>query len=179
MGVERLAPPGTLIEQLVDDGGQDFRVVVPTPPVTALDFGRSEGHHPSMTEDSGLAQPAPAFAAHFTDPIYEDVSNDFTPFGSDEGWDMLATWDERRDELGPESTVADILEGDPAGYLADDDVDAALMVQSAGFTLLRLTGHIDEAGRKATLEALALLQSVSGESAELEQQVQDLTSWAE
>lgn len=132
-----------------------------------------------MTDDSGLAKPAPAFAAHFTDPIYAEVSNDLTPFGSDEGWDMLATWDERRDELGPDSTVADVLEGDPAEFLESNEFDDAVAVQSAGFTLLRLTGHIDEAGRQATLQALAQLQAIDSESPELKRQVQDLTSWTE
>jgi hypothetical protein len=32
------------------------------------------------------------------------------PFGTDEGFDLLYEWAERRDELGPDATVADLIE---------------------------------------------------------------------
>lgn len=102
-----------------------------------------------------LPEAAPAFAAHFTDPIYDDPATEFAPFGSDEGWDMLHEWDERRDELTPQTTVADLIEGSgfadlvsEAGFDFSDDIpepggleDAATIVVGAGFTLLRLTGR--------------------------------------
>ena len=122
-----------------------------------------------MNEDPTRAHPA--FSAHFVDPIYTDEAGEFAPFGTDEGWDLLHEWGDRRDELGPTSTVADLIaesglsdvvkqldvrEGSgiptPAGQ-----VDAATIVIGAGFTLLRLTGHIDEAGRRQTLKALDVL----------------------
>lgn len=67
-----------------------------------------------MTDDdvegTGIDAPKhPAFAAHFADPLYDDPANDFAPFGNDEGWDLLAGWSERTDELGPTSTVLDLL----------------------------------------------------------------------
>lgn len=124
---------------------------------------------------------APAFAAHFTDPIYRDVGLETAPFGSDEGADMLAIWDEKRDELGPDSTVADVLEDDPDEYLSHHEVDSAQAVQVAGFTLLRLTGRIDVAGKRATLAALDQLLGVDmfGEDSVLIQQRDDLLSWSE
>src|SRR4051812_21133688 len=63
------------------------------------------------TEDyEDLPRAAPAFAAHFTDPVYNDEGDDFAPFGSDEGSDIVHESAERRDELGPDSTVADVIE---------------------------------------------------------------------
>ncbi|MBO9522112.1 MAG: hypothetical protein J7518_11295 [Nocardioidaceae bacterium] len=131
--------------------------------------------------DAAPATVAPAFAAHFTDPTYEDESDETTPFGSDEGADMLASWEEHRDELGPDSTVADVLEGDPAEYLGTHTLDDAMAVQSAGFTLLRLTGHIDAAGKQATLAALDQLLSpeMFGQIASLVQQRDDLRTWTD
>jgi uncharacterized protein YfeS len=134
-----------------------------------------------VREDWAMAKAAPAFAAHFTDPIYEEVSDDTSPFGSDEGADMLATWDERRDQLGPDSTVADVLEGDPQEFLSSNTFEDAMAVQAAGFTLLRLTGHIDAEGKRATLAALDQLMSLDrfGKSPAMIRQRDDLLSWSE
>ncbi|WP_157417702.1 hypothetical protein [Nocardioides sp. Iso805N] len=135
---------------------------------------------PSLqSNDSELPSPAPQFAAHFTDPIYEDVSNDVAPFGGDEGWDMLHTWDERRDELGPTSTVADVLEDDPAELVESGEFDDAVAVRAAGFVLLRLTGHIDAAGKRATLTALDQLIDFYRGAPELSRQREDLDTWVE
>ena len=124
-------------------------------------------------DDSSLAEPHPAFSAYFTDPLYEDPSEDLAPFGSDEGWDLLAEWAERRSDLGPRSTVADVLEDDPFTWLGGG-VDELVFVQAAGFVLLRLTGQIDDEGRRAVLAALALL----GSSPVLDRQRLDLEQWA-
>lgn len=125
-----------------------------------------------------LPQAAPAFAAHFTDPLYEDSGNSLAPFGSDEGADTLADWADRRDELGPTSTLADVLEDDPADYLGDDqDVFGPMFVQAAGFTLLRLTGHIDAEGRAALLGALDQLIALQGREPVLLRQREDVASF--
>ncbi len=94
---------------------------------------------------------------------------------------MLAIWDERRDELGPDSTVADVLEGNPREYLRSKSFDDAMAVQAAGFTLLRLTGHIDPEGKRATLEALDQLMSpdLFGENPAMVRQRDDLRTWVE
>lgn len=63
-----------------------------------------------MDEMLGTGAPAhEKFATHFTDPIYDDPAEEFAPFGSDEGADILAEWAERVDDLGTDSTVRDIL----------------------------------------------------------------------
>lgn len=127
-----------------------------------------------------MGEPTAAFAAHFTDPVYEDVSNDLTPFGSDEGSDMLAEWDQRRDELGTLSTVADVLGNDPFEHQSSDDIYSLMEVQAAGFTLLRLTGQIDPDGKRATLKAIdSLITAWHGEAPELLRQRHDLRTWTE
>ncbi len=137
-------------------------------------------------DEVGLPTPDPAWAAHFKDPLYREISDDRTPFGSDEGADMLDEWAGMRDELGPESTVSQILEGDGSGFtiedaIADpDDSDAQGYVKSAGFVLLYLTGHIDKAGRDATLKALDNQIRIYGaDDPVLARQRQDLQSWTE
>ena len=90
----------------------------------------------------------PAFVAHFTDPVYSDEGGEFAPFGTDEGWDLLYTWAERRDELGPRTTVMELIEGSGLGDLVAEldrpeppgvprpggQVDAATITVGAGFT---------------------------------------------
>lgn len=119
----------------------------------------------------------PRFSAHFTAPFYDDLDNESAPFGSDEGFDMLFVWAERRDELGPDGTVADVLEGDPAEYVAADDYDSAVAVVSAGFTLLRLTGQIDPDGLALTIAAVDQMLAMFGEDPLLLEQRADLVAW--
>jgi hypothetical protein len=139
--------------------------------------------------DAGL--PAAAFKAHFTDAIYEDQSGDFTPFGSDEGWDMLQEWAGRRNELTAQSTVAQVLEGSGFGGIEQDltvpdaqavpqpggQVEAAVVIIGAGFTLLRLAGHIDQAGKTLTLKAIDVLIDRYGSLPQLGRARADLQSW--
>jgi uncharacterized protein YfeS len=136
----------------------------------------------------GIDAPADdAFTEHFTSPIYNDPEGEFAPFGNDEGADLLAEWAERADELGPTSTVRDLLADgfdDPAdvdGLVADldteDDVDAAFIIVGAGFTLLRLTGLIDDEGRRLVLRALSTLELAYGEQPELTRMRDDLESF--
>lgn len=144
-----------------------------------------------MTDDEALPQAAPAFAAHFTDPVYNDPAGEFAPFGTDEGADMLDEWAHRRDELHLDTTVADLIdesgfadvvseldtEEGPGIPIPGGQVDAATITIGAGFTLLRLTGHIDEAGRRLTLKALDVLIRRYGSRPELVRQRADLESW--
>ena len=125
--------------------------------------------------------PVAAFSAHFTDPLYDDPVDEMAPFGSDEGADLLAEWAERRDELDATSTVANVLDDSPPHGLAPGTVDDAIAVRSAGFVLLRLTGHIDDAGRRATLAALDTLMGPDafGPDRVLRRQRDDLRSWRE
>jgi len=157
-----------------------------------------------MTDDYALPEASPDFRSHFTDPVYEDPAGEFAPFGTDEGSDMLHEWDERRGELADSSTVSQLLEEsgydgveqhldvpEPAGLggerrpahlpVPGGQIDAAFIVIAAGFTLLRLAGHIDEHGKRLTLKALDVLIDFydSPVPAELLRQREDLASWGE
>lgn len=158
-----------------------------------------EAHQvPSTAEDivmdnDGLPEAAPAFVTHFTDPIYDDPADEFAPFGTDEGWDLLHEWAERRDELSPSTTVADLIgesafdefvakldeEESPGIPAPGGQVDAATIIIGAGFTLLRLAGHIDDAGREQTLKALDVLIRRYESPGQLLRQRADLHSWTQ
>ncbi|RKT79478.1 hypothetical protein DFJ68_2951 [Terracoccus luteus] len=136
----------------------------------------------------------PAFAAHFTDPLYDDPAGEFAPFGSDEGADLLAEWSDRPGDLREDSTLRrllaeaftdpsdldDVLGGlaRPTDDDAGDDVDTATMVVGAGFTLLRLTGQVDDEGRELVLAGLRVLTDVYGAHREFEVMRRDLESFA-
>jgi len=115
-----------------------------------------------MTEDlPGLPEPAPAFAQHFTDPLYDDVGDGLAPFGSDEGSDLLWSWSARRGELGTASTLATVLQCEPSDVASHmgpmsgmDGLETAIFITSAAFVLLRLVGHLREDDRQLALEAL-------------------------
>lgn len=114
-----------------------------------------------MTDGYTLATPAPAFAQHFTDPIYDDAGDAFAPFGSDEGSDLLASWAARRADLDETSTLATILGCEPdavATYAGEmdgvDGLDTAMFITSAAFVLLRLADHINETDQQQALTAL-------------------------
>ena len=144
-----------------------------------------------MTDDDEQPTPHPAFAAHITNPLYEDAGDDLAPFGSDEGWDLVTEWGERRDELSAHATVQEVLDESPfpdalehvGGQVAAtpgalDGVDAARFVVVSGFTLLRLTGRIDPEGHDATLRALDALEGHTGPQPELERMREDLRAFA-
>ena len=125
----------------------------------------------------------PEFAAHFRDPIYDDPGDDLAPFGNDEGWDLLAGWVKRADELDSGSTLAQILpewfEDAPLvpADLNEDDVGLNDIVIGAGFTLLRLTGQIGEADRALVLRALDIRDRTHGQEPETQQMRTDLLAF--
>lgn len=161
------------------------------PPLTAGGSWRSSITETATMDDADLPEAAPAFLAHFTDPVYDDPAGEFAPFGSDEGFDLLYEWVERRDELGAGTTVDDLIEDSGfADVVAELDtpegpgipvpggqVDAATITVGAAFTLLRLGGHIDDAGRRQTLRALDILIRRYDSPPELLRQRADLESW--
>lgn len=134
-----------------------------------------------------LPDAVPAFRAHFTDPIYDDPADEMAPFGSDEGSDVLAIWSPARGaELGPDSTIATVLEMSPETLQSDvaammtdgEGEDEAAMIRGAAFTLLRLTGRISEDDRALALEALDFEIEQYGEEPALLTQRRDLASWS-
>jgi len=171
-------------------GGCDVKTSGDVPPDTEMTEGMGTTEEPG--EEDLLPEAAPEFAAHFTDPLYDDPASELAPFGNDEGWEILYEWDERRDELTPETTVADLIVGsgfaelvssagvDPGEGVPEAGglLDAATIVVGAGFTLLRLSGHIDDEGKRETLRALDILMDFYGSPPELVVQRDDLRSWA-
>ncbi|MFI6427768.1 hypothetical protein [Promicromonospora sp. NPDC050880] len=135
----------------------------------------------SSTDDLGPKHPA--FAAHFRDPIYDDEGDDFAPFGNDEGWDLVFLTARRADELDGSTTVAQIDpewlgdEAEVAAGLDEGDVDMVDVVIGAGFTLLRLTGQIDDLGRALVLRALDTRDRVYGRQPQTERMRADLLAF--
>ena len=130
-----------------------------------------------------LPQAHPAFRAHFTDPIYDSQGEDLAPFGSDEGWDLVMDWGDRRDELGPDSTLGTVLRTDDVRRVAGpmegvDGIETAMFIVGAAFVLLRLTGRISDDDRSLALEALDFQLGQVGEQPPLVTQRDDLRSWS-
>jgi uncharacterized protein YfeS len=115
-------------------------------------------HRDNQDEDEQRLLPAhPGFASHFRHRIYDadDYRNDDTmPFGTDEGADTVADWNDRADELRADTTLRDMLgtsaDGFAEGRTRDDDDE----VIAVGFCLLRFTGRIDAEGRRWMTSAL-------------------------
>jgi hypothetical protein len=159
----------TSLPVVVPGGGPRPHVPVPTDAADQL----TPAADPNP--DSFFPKPHRRFAAHFTDPLYYDEGNEFSPFGSDEGWDTLALWVERRNEVGSCTTARWLVESeDVAGALEDPDrngPDIDGFVIGAGFALLYLTGHIDSEGKQLTLAALHRTYSYYAEGNPREQPV--------
>lgn len=134
-------------------------------------------------EDFDLGPKHPDFAAHFRDPLYDDPADDLAPFGNDEGWDLLADWAKRSDQLDGSSTLEQIapewFEDAPLvpDDLSEDDVDLNDIVIGAGFTLLRLTGQIGEVDRALVLRALEIRDRTYGPQRETQQMRTDLLAF--
>lgn len=96
----------------------------------------------------------PNFRKRFTADAYRDLTSEFGIFGSDEAADLLSEWTDRRDELNSNSTLRQLLLGDDHATLPHNGDDFDDFVIGAGFTLLWLTGNIDQEGRELMLTAL-------------------------
>lgn len=95
------------------------------------------------------------FYTAFNDSIYTDDASDFGPFGNDTGADIFASWASRHPHKEANYTVRDVLrETWDAHFVIDKSADTDEAIIGAGFTLLRLTGRIDEEGRGLVLDAL-------------------------
>lgn len=116
-----------------------------------------------LGEVMGMVEPTlhPAFTRHFTGRIYDPSDSsayDWPPFGTDEGSDELNEWAGRIDELAQNATVRYMLGGANEttvdGGSADELSDAHEALIGIGFTLLGLTGQIDDEGRQWVKNAL-------------------------
>ncbi|QGN58737.1 RHS repeat-associated core domain-containing protein [Nostocoides sp. HKS02] len=174
-------------------GDTDLADLQPAPEIMYVG-AHSEGEPPpDATDHYELPAEHPAFAAHFTDPVYSDVAGEFAPFGTDEGFELLQVWADRREHLSSTTTLAWLLTesglDDLLGQLDADEpgmipepggqIDAATFVVAAGFTLLRLTGRIDDPGTTLTLRALDVLITRYHAPPELLRQRDDLLSWTQ
>ncbi|WP_133766732.1 hypothetical protein [Amnibacterium kyonggiense] len=121
-------------------------------------------------EDFELPPAHPAFRRIFSDPLYDDQGDEFAPFGSDEGWDAMAEIVEDFTPLDPDVTLRDLAEDvleleddefDATGLDETEDTDFALL--GVGFTILRLTGRIDDEGRRRLITAVARQQERFGD----------------
>lgn len=154
------------------------------------------GSGPEFGETADSLPVDPAFAEHFSEPFYLDEADEFAPFGSDEGFDVLNSAADAG--LPGDATVGDVLDETGFGFALEDlggetdwlairpeapriplpggSVDAALIVEGAGFSLLRLQGRIDEVGKAQVLAALDVLIGAFDED-QLRQIRADLVSW--
>lgn len=109
-----------------------------------------------------IVPPHPKFSVEFTHPLYSSEGDEFAPFGSDEGADLLHTWARREADLAAGATLRTILvDGtDEPDQLwaeftqADPPAELDAILIAGGFVLLRLTGGIDDDGRTMVLQAL-------------------------
>jgi uncharacterized protein YfeS len=129
-----------------------------------------------------LPVPHPAFAAHFTDPLYDDVGAELAPFGSDEGWELVMDGADRREEIAADPTLATLLRTDDVRTVAGDmvgvdGVETAMFVTSGAFALLRLVGRIGEPDRALALEAIDFQLAHLPDEPALVRQRADLDSW--
>ena len=141
--------------------------------------------------DDDLPPAHPLFAAHFTEPLYDDPADEFGPFGSDEGFELVRAWAADRVAREGDATVAELLAADGGPDLsrwvrgvdlaacADPAslVDEAVLVQSAGFSLLRLAGRIDADGKQGAINALEFLIAFYGSPRQYLVQRDDLARW--
>ena len=88
------------------------------------------------------------------------MGEEFAPFGSDEGFDTLYTWQEDSQDLTACTTVRSMLGPDgvdrpgPTTPPATDDPVQDGLVVGVGFTLIFFTGHIDTEGKQLVLDAV-------------------------
>ena len=151
-------------------------------------FGKRDGDGDEVEGDDegwGMEPAHPRFAEHFTHPIYNDSGNDWGPFGDDEGADTLAEWEDRRDELTSSTRLRDMYDSEEEwqesvaeiGTSPLDTDDEATWVVARAFTLLRLTGQIDDEGKAAALRGLDRLLQETDNAEEYLQQKRDLEAW--
>ena len=126
----------------------------------------------------------PAYAAHFTDPMYSDAAGEFTPFGNDEGADAFLDLAQDRPAL-ERGTLAYVFRDDAelaqhelAKRAARSREDLYLRVIGWGFGLIRLTGQIDTDGLE-TLKLAVRRQAElwGGRAPEYQRMLADLESF--
>lgn len=117
----------------------------------------------------------PRFNAHFQDDYYLDCTDEYSPFGSDKGADVLVMFEDaiRKERdidflVGAYDIVSGWMERDISSpddwvtYEYGFDYDVAVM--SSAFASIKLTGHLDAALQEEGVAALdRLIQQVEPE----------------
>ncbi|RHB52081.1 WGR domain-containing protein [Exiguobacterium sp. AM39-5BH] len=117
----------------------------------------------------------PRFNAHFQEDFYLDCTDEYSPFGSDEGADVLVMFEDviRKERdidflVGAYDIVSGWMERDLSS--PDDWVtyeygfDCDVTVMSSAFASIKLTGHLDAALQEEGVAALdRLIQQVEPE----------------
>ena len=129
-------------------------------------------------DDIALPDAHPAFRLAFPSRLYDDQVDEFAPFGSDEGWDAMAEIVEDFTPLEDDVTLRrlseDVLE------LEDDEFDATDLDETeesdfamigVGFTILRVSGRIDDEGRRWLIDAVARQRRRFGDDIEVLQRM--------
>ncbi|MCT4795282.1 WGR domain-containing protein [Exiguobacterium alkaliphilum] len=107
----------------------------------------------------------PRFNAHFQDDFYLDCTDEFAPFGSDEGADVLVMFEDaiRKERdidflVGAYEIVSDWMERDVS---TPDDwatfkygFECDVVVMSSAFASIKLTGHLETALQEEGIAAL-------------------------
>lgn len=118
------------------------------------------GPHPLMAN--------PAFMQHFQEDFYLDCTDEFAPFGSDEGADVLDMFGEalRKEQdfdflEGAYAVLSDWLEEDistPDDWMLNGDRFVCdVVILASAFASIKLTGRITDALKRSAHEALTTI----------------------
>ena len=129
-------------------------------------------------DDLPLPEAHPGFRRAFPSELYDDQADEFAPFGSDEGWDAMAEIVEDFTPLDDDVTLRglseDVLELEDDEFEAtdlDETEESDFAVIGVGFTILRLSGRIDDEGRRWLIDAVARQQRRFGDDIEVLQRM--------
>lgn len=118
----------------------------------------------------------PRFNAHFQDEFYLDCTDEYSPFGSDEGADVLVMFEDAIRKEGDLDFLVgayDIVSGWMERELSSPDdwviyqygFDGDVAIMSSTFASIKLTGHLDAALQEEGVAALdRLIQQVEPEN---------------
>lgn len=174
------------LERTFAERGWGVKSIFHWGPAAESDDGDSsdDDEHDGHDEANPESATHPAYAAHFTAPMYCDAAGAFTPFGNDEGADAFLDLAEDRPALerGTLAYVfrddAELVEHELAKRASRNREDLYLRVIGWGFGLIRLTGQIDSHGLETVKLAVRRQAELWGDRApEYQRMLADLESF--
>ena len=126
---------------------------------------------PSLGNDLSMSivRRHPRFSAEFTHPLYSSETDEFAPFGSDEGADLLRSWAQRSADLTAGATLRTILVD------GTDEPDQLWAEFAQADPPAELDAIVIAAGRAMVLQALLRSRQHSPAGArQFDQMIQDL-----